>query len=79
MARDTYLAKIVVKKEHLAPTLSLGISINHAVSMSIPTVGGLMWIRYGHASVFLATAVIAVLMGVLSAMVRTPTTGKAIG
>jgi len=72
MARDTYLAKIVVKKEHLAPTLSLGISINHAVSMSIPTVGGLMWIRYGHSSVFLATAGIAVLMGIFSTMVRTP-------
>ena len=72
MARDTYLSKIVLKKDHLAPTLSLGISINHLVSMSIPALGGLMWIRYGHSSVFLATAGIAVLMGLFSTLVRIP-------
>jgi MFS family permease len=70
MARDTYLSKIVVKPEDLAPTLSLGISINHVVSMSIPSVGGILWIAYGHSSVFVATAGIAVLMGIFSAMVR---------
>ena len=72
MARDTYLSKILIQKDHLAPTLSLGISINHAVSLSIPAMGGLMWIRYGHSSVFLATAGVAVLMGLFSAMVRIP-------
>eukprot|EP00825_Cyclidium_porcatum_P013869 TRINITY_DN17357_c0_g1_i2.p4 TRINITY_DN17357_c0_g1~~TRINITY_DN17357_c0_g1_i2.p4 ORF type:complete len:114 (+),score=10.09 TRINITY_DN17357_c0_g1_i2:47-388(+) len=72
MARDTYLSKIILRKDHLAPTLSLGISINHVVSMSIPALGGLMWIRYGHSSVFLATAGIAILMGLFSALVRTP-------
>ena len=72
MARDTYLSKILVRKEDLAPTLSLGITINHAVSMSIPAVGGLLWIRFGHSSVFLATAAIGILMGIFSAMVRIP-------
>ncbi len=76
MARDTYLSKIVLRKDHLAPTLSLGISINHMVSMSIPALGGLMWVRYGHSSVFLATAGIAVLMGLFSAMVRVPAEAK---
>ena len=74
MARDTYLSKIVEKQEHLAPTLSLGISINHAVSMSIPTLGGWLWITYGHSSVFMATAGIAVLMAIFSARVRPPQT-----
>jgi len=77
MARDTYLSKIVVRPDHLAPTLSLGISVNHAVSMSIPSLGGLMWMKYGHSSVFLATAGVAVLMGIFSSMVRTPDTAKA--
>lgn len=72
MARDTYLSKIALQKDHVAPTLSLGISINHAVSMSVPALGGLMWIRFGHASVFLATAGIGVLMGIFSSMVRIP-------
>ncbi len=74
MARDTYLSKIILQKEHLAPTLSLGITINHVVSMSIPALGGLMWIRYGHSSVFLATAGIAVIMGLFSALIETPST-----
>ncbi len=72
MARDTYLSKICQRKEHLAPTLSLGITINHAVSMSIPTAGGLLWITYGHSSVFVATAGVALLMVLFSSMIRVP-------
>ncbi|MBU4200023.1 MAG: MFS transporter [Verrucomicrobia bacterium] len=72
MARDTYLAKIAVKPEDISPTLSLGISINHLVSMSIPTVGGLMWMKYGHPSVFIGAAGIATLMYFFSRHVRTP-------
>ena len=75
MARDTYLAKIAVEPEHVAPTLSLGITINHAVSMSVPSLGGLAWMRYGHSSVFVGTAGIAVLMFVFSSRVRTPVAG----
>jgi hypothetical protein len=54
------------------PTLSLGISINHAVSMSVPALGGLLWIQYGHGSVFVATAGIAILMAACSARIRIP-------
>lgn len=68
MARTTYLSKIA-PKEHVSPTLSLGITINHAVSMSVPSLGGLMWIRFGHPSVFMAAAGIAVLMCLFSLMI----------
>ena len=78
MARDTYLSKIVLKQEDLAPTLSLGISINHAVSMSIPAVGGLLWVRYGHPAVFIATAGVAVLMGIFTSMVRIEKASKSV-
>lgn len=71
MARDTYLSKIVKQPEHLAPTLSMGITVNHAVSMTIPAAGGLLWMKYGHSSVFIATAGVAVLMAVFSSLVRT--------
>ena len=77
MARSTYLSKIAMESGHVAPTLSLGISINHAVSMSIPLLGGLLWVRHGHASVFYAAAGIAVLMFVFSLMVRTARAGTA--
>jgi len=72
MARTTYISKIVARPDHVAPTLSLDITINHAVSMSMPALGGLMWIRFGHPSVFLAAAGVAVLMFVFSLFVRTP-------
>ena len=72
MARTTYLSKIAVKPEDVSPTLALGVTINHAVSMSLPAVGGLIWMSLGHSAVFMAAAGIAVLMFVFSCMIRTP-------
>jgi len=72
MARSTYIAKIAEKPEHVAPSLSLGVTINHAVSMSAPMLGGVLWIRYGHPSVFVAAGAIAVLMFVFTSMIRVP-------
>jgi len=70
MARDTYLSKIALKPEHVAPSLSLGVSINHAVSMSVPALGGILWMKWGHEWVFVAAAGIAVLMLIFSNGVR---------
>jgi hypothetical protein len=71
MARDTYMSKIALKPEHVGPSLSLGITINHAVSMSVPSLGGLLWIKYGHQWVFIGAAGIAVMMMVFTSRVRT--------
>ena len=65
IARTTYLSKIAPKSD-LAPTLSLGVSINHAVSMAVPALGGLLWVRFGYPSVFAAAACVAVLMFVFA-------------
>ncbi|MHC4886912.1 MAG: MFS transporter [Planctomycetota bacterium] len=72
MARSTYLSKIAVRPEDVAPTLGMGVTINHAVSMSLPALGGWMWMVYGHSSVFLGAAGVAVLMFIFSAFVRVP-------
>jgi len=72
MARDTYISKIVKSPEDISPTLSMGISINHVVSMSVPALGGIMWVKYGHSSVFIASAGVAVLMCIFSSLVRIP-------
>ena len=48
----------------------MGISINHAVSMSIPALGGIMWMKFGHSSVFMGAAVVALFMLVFSSMVK---------
>ena len=70
MARSTYVSKVASASSDIAPTLSLGISINHVVSMSVPTVGGLVWVAWGHQWVFLGAAVIAVLMLVSTSRIR---------
>lgn len=69
MARTTFLSRIALKKEDVSPTLSLGITINHAVSMTIPALGGLLWIHYGHSWVFISAAGVAVVMLLFSAMI----------
>ena len=61
IARTTYLNKIVREKTDLAPTLSLGVTIDHLFSMTAPMVGGLLWVKYGYRSVFLATIAVAAL------------------
>ncbi len=62
MTRAVYVKRIAEKPEDVSPTLSLGISIDHAVSMFLPMLGGLAW-RGGGASgyrwVFIGGAAIA--------------------
>lgn len=64
MARATYLKKIAVAAEDISPTLSLGTSIDHIVTMFLPVIGGLVWYNNGPAGykyVFIGGAVIALL------------------
>lgn len=64
MARATYIRKIALKDEDVSPTLSLGISIDHIMSMFLPVVGGIVWYGSGSSGykyVFLGGALVAVL------------------
>lgn len=61
MARSTYLKKIAVVPEDVSPTLSMGISIDHMVSMTIPFLGGYLWTVLGYKYVFIGGAVIALI------------------
>ncbi|MEI8242869.1 MAG: MFS transporter [bacterium] len=79
MARDIYLSRIVVRKEDIAPTLSLGVTINHAVSMSIPWLGGWVWEAYGYDKVFLGAAAVALAMFLFACRVQVPRAGEAGG
>lgn len=75
IARTTYASKIVVKKDDLTATLSLGVTIDHAVSMSIPTLGGMVWVIYGYQYVFIGAAVVAVLTLVATGFITVPRPG----
>jgi hypothetical protein len=45
----------------VSPTLSMGLSLDHVVSMFIPFVGSLVWNAFGYQYVFVAGALIALL------------------
>ena len=75
IARTTYLNRIVEEKSHIAPTISFGLTIDHAVSMTIPAAGGLLWAAYGYKSVFIAAAGLSV-AGLLTALAVDDRRGK---
>lgn len=61
MARATYLKKIAVLPEDVSPTLSMGTTLDHILSMIVPFVGGFIWLKLGYEYVFVGGAVIAVI------------------
>lgn len=72
IARATYLDKIAESREDIHPSLSLGVTIDHAVSMSIPALGGLVWMVYGYPYVFVGATAIAVMNMIAAAFIRVP-------
>ena len=60
IARTTYLARIADGPGDIASTISMGLSLDHAVSMLIPLGGGLLWAHYGYLPVFLVSGGLAI-------------------
>jgi MFS family permease len=70
MARSTYIKKIAIDPNDVTPTLSAGTSFDHAIAMSIPFCGGILWAKMGYKYVFLAAAGIAVINLVMSRRIK---------
>lgn len=70
-ARTTYLYKILKYKEDLAPTLAMGLSIEHIVSMTAPMFAGFLWINYGYYWAFLLASFVAILSLFASLKIKT--------
>lgn len=71
MARSSYLARTVEKKDDLTPSLYSGMAINHVTSIIGAVLGGLLWKVTGdHLWVFLFAAVLGVIYGVLANRVK---------
>ena len=60
IARTTYLKKIAVDPADITPTISLGITIDHSVAMTLPILSGYIWETWGFRWVFLLAGAIAV-------------------
>ncbi len=72
VARTTYLQKIAVDEADITPTISLGITIDHAVAMTLPIASGVIWEQYGYRWVFLIAAAIAVAGFFICLRIRIP-------
>jgi len=75
MARATYLDKIAESESDVHASLSVGISIDHAVSMTIPFFGGRLWMKAGYPAVFVAAACLALCNLVAASFLRAPRRG----
>jgi len=72
IARTTYLKKIADDPADITPTISMGITIDHAVAMSLPVLSGYIWEAYGFRWVFILAAAVAVAGFFICLRIRTP-------
>ena len=56
MIRSVYLRSIAVNEDEVTSTLSMGISLDHFVSITAALLGGFIWARFGSQWVFFMTA-----------------------
>ena len=79
VARTTYLKKIALDPTDITPTISLGITIDHLVAMSLPILSGWIWERYGHQWVFVLAGAIAVAGFFVCLRIRVPSSAAPAG
>lgn len=75
VARTTYLRKIALDPADITPTLSLGLTIDHAVAMTLPVLSGHVWTAWGHRWVFVIAAAIAMVGFFVCLRIRVPRAG----
>jgi len=76
MARTTYVRRLSDDPSEVSATLALGISLDHVLSMSVPSLAGIIWasnLGQGYVYVFCGGLIIAVLNLLISNRIRVPT------
>lgn len=59
LVRTVYLKKIAERSEDITPTLSLGMTLDHFVSIIAAALGGLAWGRFGPQYIFFGVALLS--------------------
>ena len=72
VARTTYLKKIADDPADITPTISMGITIEHAVAITLPILSGYIWEAYGFQWVFILAGAIAFFGFFVCLRIRTP-------
>lgn len=61
MVRTIYLKSILLKKTDLTPSMTLGMSMDHVVSITGALIGGIIWVSYGPQYIFFGAAILSLL------------------
>ncbi len=72
MARATFMKKIALRPEDVQPALTTAVSIDHAFSIMIALLGGVIWNVYGYQYVFLLGVGIAIINFGAAMRIRLP-------
>ncbi|MCP4599616.1 MAG: MFS transporter [Proteobacteria bacterium] len=72
IARTTYIKKIADDPSDITPTVSMGITIDHSVAMTLPILSGYVWEQYGFRWVFIIAAAIAAVGFFICLRIRVP-------
>jgi len=72
VARTTYLKKIAEDPADITPTISMGITIDHAVAMTLPIFSGYVWEVWGFRWVFVLAGAIALAGFFLGPRIKIP-------
>ena len=63
-ARAVYVGRLCAERDELSTTLSMGLTIDHVFSMTVPFLGGIIWKASGYETVFLLAGMIAVVTAI---------------
>ncbi|MBC8465601.1 MFS transporter, partial [bacterium] len=72
VARTTYLKKIADDPSDITPTISMGITIDHVVAMSLPILSGYVWEAWGFRWVFIIAGFIAMVGFFVCLQIKNP-------
>ncbi len=78
VARTTYLGKIAEDPADITPSIAAGITIDHAVAMTLPVLSGYIWEAYGFRWVFLLAGAFAVAGFFVCLRIRVPSREPAV-
>jgi len=72
MARTVYLSRIAEHRRDVTASLSMGVSIDHAVSIPIAMLGGRLWLAAGYRWVFVVAGLVALTTLTACQFIRVP-------
>ena len=70
MVKVIYLKKIADSQSDVTPTLSLGISMDHVISIIFGFIGGVTWTAFGPQYVFFSAAILSLTNVVVAALIK---------